>query len=275
MDMDRRRFVRGAGVILGTLGVGSGVAGAQEFHDGHSPLTRGEWDRMVLGTGREPFTCVATPAMTEGPFYYETSLERRSLAEGRLGEPLRLGIRLAGIGVNQLCQPLPGAVIDVWHTDASGLYSNVGPDLQPVDTTGQTFLRGHQFTDDNGYAEFDTIIPGWEIVAAPPPRIVSRRTTHIHVKAYHGRNVLTTQLFFADDLTDKLYSATEPYRSHAMLSAPGLDHPYPRIRNGQDPFFPRSGATPMTVERINGVLTAKATIGVMAGGHPGVRTLFR
>jgi protocatechuate 3,4-dioxygenase beta subunit len=274
MDFDRRHFMQGAGVVLGALGCGD-IAGAQEARDGHTPMTRAEWDRMIRGTGHEPFTCIQTPAMTEGPFYYETSLERRSLAEGRSGEALRLGIKLAGIGVDQRCEPLAGAVIDVWHTDASGLYSNVGTDLQPVDTIGQTFLRGHQFTDDDGYAEFDTIVPGWEIIAAAPPVIVSRRTTHIHVKAYHGRDVLTTQLFFADALTDQLYSTTEPYRSHAMLTAPGLDRAYPRIRNDQDPFFPKSGSTPMTVERINGVLTAKATIGVMGGGRPGMRPLFR
>ncbi len=86
-------------------------------------------------------------------------------------------ITLAGLipGGNK-CMPLSGAVIDVWHTDAAGLYSNVGPDLQPVDTVGQTFLRGHQITDDAGCVEFDTIVPGWEIVAAAPPVIAARRT---------------------------------------------------------------------------------------------------
>lgn len=42
----------------------------------------------------------------------------------------------------------------VWQTDATGLYSNVGTDLQPMDTVGQTFLR---VTDENGYVEFETI----------------------------------------------------------------------------------------------------------------------
>ncbi len=273
MNFDRREFVWGAGVVL-SVGCG-GIAAAQEMRDGHTPLTRAEWDQMIRGIEHDSFTCIQTPAMTEGPFYYESSPERGSLAEGRPGERLRLGIRLAGITPNHGCQPLSGAIIDLWHTDAAGLYSNVGPDLQPVDTTGQTFLRGHQFTSDEGYAEFDTIVPGWEIVAAAPPVQVSRRTTHIHVKAYHGRDVLTTQLFFPDQLIDGLYANVEPYKSHAMLSAPGLDHPYPRIRNGQDMFFPSSGSKPMRVERVNGVLTAKATIGVMAGGHPGLRTLFR
>ncbi len=48
------------------------------------------------------------------------------------------------------CYPLSGAIVDIWQTDPTGLYSNVGPDLQPVDTSGQFFLRGHQVTDEKG-----------------------------------------------------------------------------------------------------------------------------
>ena len=273
MVFDRRGFVGGVGAVLGTVGL-TGIAGAQDVRDGHTPITRSEWDRIVQGSG-EPFTCVETTAMTEGPFYYETSRDRRALAEGRPGEPLRLGITLGGILPQGGCHALSGAVIDVWQTDATGLYSNVGADLQPVDTSGQTFLRGHQVTDDKGYVEFETIVPGWEIVAAAPPVGVALRTTHIHVKAYHGREVLTAQLFFPDALIDGLYADSEPYKSHALLTAPGLDRSYPRIRNGEDVFFNSSRSTPMAVERINGVLTANATIGVIGADSRPFRTLFR
>jgi protocatechuate 3,4-dioxygenase beta subunit len=213
--------------------------------------------------------------VAEGPFYYETSLERRALAEGRAGEPLTLRIRLGGILPEGPCQSIHGAIVDVWHTDAAGLYSNVGPDLQPVDTTGQTFLRGHQTTDHAGYVEFETIVPGWEIVAAAPPVFVARRTTHIHVKAYHGRSVLTTQLFFPDELLDDLYATREPYKSHATLSAPGLGRPYARIRNGEDIFFQAAKTRPMEVKRVNGRLTAEATIGVVGFDNRTFKPLFR
>ena len=276
MDFDRRRFVRGAGATLSAMGL-AGAVGAQRGNSGRRPITRAEWDQIIRGTGSEGFTCVQATPMDEGPFYYESSLERRSLAEGRPGEPLRLHIALGGVPVDGRggCLPLRGAVIDIWHTDATGLYSNVGPDLQPVDTTAQTFLRGHQRTDDKGHVEFETIVPGWEIVAAAPPLMVARRTTHIHVKAYHGRDVLTTQLFLPDALLDELYATTEPYKSHATLTAPGLDRAYGRIRNTEDLFFNTSRATPMTVERVNGVITARATIGVISGGNRDIPTLFR
>jgi hypothetical protein len=60
-----------------------------------------------------------------------------------------------------------------------------------------------------------------------------------------------------------------------MLTAPGLDRAYSRIRNGEDFFFTRSRATPMIVERLNGVLTARATIGVISEGDRHIRSLFR
>ena len=111
--------------------------------------------------------------------------------------------------------------------------------------------------------------------AAAPPVGVALRTTHIHVKAYHGREVLTAQLFFPDALIDGLYADSEPYKSHTLLTAPGLDRSYPRIRNGEDVFFNSSRSTPMAVERVNGVLTAKATIGVIGADSRPFRTLFR
>ena len=164
------------------------------------------------------------------------------------------------------------------HASASDL--GVGPDgtvtvLWDFDTTGQTFLRGHQLTDENGYVEFDTIVPGWEVVAAPPPLFAAQRATHIHIKAFHEREVLTTQLFMPDPLLDQLYADAEPYKSHRLLNAPGLKRPYERIRNSQDYFFNAAKAKPVAVEPINGVLTAKVTLGVISNGNRGFRPLWR
>jgi protocatechuate 3,4-dioxygenase beta subunit len=261
---------------------GLGPAALAAARGGRAPTTLKDWDAIFRSDLAGSLTCVAATPMTEGPFYYESSLERRAIAEKRPGLPLRLGITLGGLAQQQgRCFPLAGVVVDVWHTTADGLYSNVGKDLQPVDTTGQTFMRGHQVTDQNGYVEFDTIVPGWEIVAGRPgvagaPAVVpAARTTHVHVKAFHDREVLTTQLFFPDSLLDQLYADVEPYRSHRLLTAPGLDHPYARIRNAQDRFYQEAKASPMTVRKVNGVLTAKATLGVLSQGDRGFRTLWR
>lgn len=205
-------------------------------------------------------SCVRTPETNEGPFYYESSLQRRSLVEGHPGFPLRLGIVAAGVGPSA-CLPLSGAVVDVWQTDGLGLYSNVGRDLQTVDTTAQTFLRGHQITDESGYVEFDTVVPGWELVPAPEPIKVLRRTTHIHVKVFHERQVVTTQLYLPDSLLDELYVGVEPYKSHRTMTAPGLDRSYERIRNSDDFIFAANPARPLEIERSAKGLFAKAIIG--------------
>jgi protocatechuate 3,4-dioxygenase beta subunit len=279
MDFDRRAFVNG---LAAAASLGPAAALAAE-RSGRTPTTQKDWDAMIhLGAAASGLTCVRATPMTEGPFYYESSLQRRAIAEKLPGVPLRLGITLGGLARQEgRCFPLAGVVVDVWHTSAAGLYSNVGRDLQPVDTTGQTFMRGHQLTDDNGYVEFDTIVPGWEMVAARPgvpglPAVVpARRTTHIHVKAFHDREVMTTQLFFADSFLDQLYADVEPYKSHQLLTAPGLDRPYARIHNAEDRFYTEAKAQPMPVERVNGVLVAKATLGVLSQGDRGFRTLFR
>ena len=133
MSVDRRRFLNGAaGAIVGcTLGR-LGIAEADEARSGRTPITRKEWDTIVRNAGNATLTCVRTPEVVEGPFYYESSLEGRAIAEKHAGEPLRLCNTLAGLvpgAGSGRCMPLAGAVMDVWHSDATGLYSNVGTDL--------------------------------------------------------------------------------------------------------------------------------------------------
>ena len=61
--------------------------------------------------------------------------------------------------VDDDCTPLKDAFVDIWHTDAGGVYSGYPGQLGGLDTSGQTFLRGTQITDADGVALFDTIYP--------------------------------------------------------------------------------------------------------------------
>lgn len=275
MGFDRRIFLRSAGAIAGCALGRTGLVDAAEVRSGRAATTRKEWEALVGAAGQANFTCVRTSEILEGPFYYESSPLRRAISEQHAGERVRLGITIAGIILADRCMPLTGAIVDVWQTDGMGLYSNVGADLQGVDTVGQTFLRGHQVTDENGYVEFDTVVPGWEIMAAPAPLHVALRTTHVHVKVFHEREVLTTQLFFPDPLLDDLYANVEPYKSHRAMTAPGLTRAYERIPNGKDRFYLESHSQPVTVTREKGMLVAKATIGVASQGNLGFTPLFR
>jgi len=85
-------------------------------------------------------------------------------------------IVVAGVVLSTSCQPVPRALIDVWHADSNGAYDNAG-----------YRLRGHQFTDDQGRYRLETIVPGNYV----------GRTRHFHVRVQApNRPVLTTQLYF-------------------------------------------------------------------------------
>ncbi|HEY6456263.1 MAG TPA: hypothetical protein VIY90_13400 [Steroidobacteraceae bacterium] len=194
--------------------------------------------------------------------------------EGRKGVPLRLGVRVVNAsGSPNSCAPLRGAVVDVWHADADGMYSNVGGDLQMVDARGQTFMRGHQVTDAEGYAEFETVVPGWEL--APVASEVIVRATHIHVKVFHEHQIATAQLFLPDMLLDELYASVDPYVRHRQMRAPGFDRLFNRIRNTDDGLFKADHSTPLPIQRQGKGVIAQATFGIVSMGTRGVPSLFR
>lgn len=73
---------------------------------------------------------------------------RADLAQGRDGSPLALQFEILDPSGN----PVPGARVEVWHADATGVYS------QPP----EDWCRGAQITDDQGRVAFTTIRPGGE-----------------------------------------------------------------------------------------------------------------
>lgn len=144
--------------------------------------------------------CAIIPEVTEGPYYFDPALERADITEGRPGIPLRVRLQI----VDAACLAMVGARVDIWHCDATGVYSGYAGqgDDRSVDTTGATFMRGTQFTDANGVVEFNTVYPSW----------YSGRTTHIHFKVFVADNVvLTGQMFFPDALSEYIYLNVAPY----------------------------------------------------------------
>lgn len=149
------------------------------------------------GTDDEPLTgsCVVRPELTEGPYYVDADLLRSDIREDRAGVPLVLTFNVSRV-VSNACDPLPNAIVDIWHADASGDYSGVGS------LGSARFLRGIQQTDAGGTASFTTIYPGW----------YSGRTPHIHFKVRSSADSssayeFTSQLFFDDDLSREVYGS--------------------------------------------------------------------
>ena len=114
-----------------------------------------------------------------------------------------LQVKLQLVDLDDGCGPVRDAVVELWHTDARGVYSGFDTDDgNTADEVGTTFLRGYQRTDAAGRVEFQTIYPGW----------YPSRATHMHVRVIAGGDQLTTQLYFEQARTDVVYT-DPPYRS--------------------------------------------------------------
>jgi protocatechuate 3,4-dioxygenase beta subunit len=172
----------------------------------------GAW-RSVAAPAATGVSCILTPEQTEGPYYISGEKLRRNITEGRPGT--RLDLHLSVVDAT-MCRPIQGAVVEIWHADAGGVYSGFG-----AGAASRTFMRGLQKTDKSGLAIFRTVYPGW----------YQGRTVHIHVKVHVGGNVVHTgQLYFSDTLTDAVY-AKAPYNRR-----PGRD-----TRNAQDMIYANGG----------------------------------
>ena len=151
-------------------------------------------------------TCTRTKIETEGPYWVDEKLNRSDLAATATGLNLALELLVFNTTVTDKCVPVVGAMVDVWHSDALGLYS----DEQVLGTKGKTFLRGYQLTNADGIANFLTVYPGW----------YSGRTVHLHVRVRvydaSGKVIIhnqTSQLFFDDTINDAVMSGAAPYNT--------------------------------------------------------------
>lgn len=153
--------------------------------------------------------CMLSTEVTEGPFYIDPKLLRADITEGKPGLPMQLRLQV----VTADCAPVAGARVDVWHCDALGVYSGVDDRGEGGDTTGQSFLRGTQHTDNAGIVTFQTVFPGW----------YRGRTTHVHYKVFlDAQTVLTSQIFFDEAVNDTIYADHSAYTRQSqrdMLNA--------------------------------------------------------
>jgi protocatechuate 3,4-dioxygenase beta subunit len=136
-------------------------------------------------------SCTATSAETAGPFPTKnpSSLEMVDIRSDRTGVALTIEITIQD--KNNSCAAVEGAIVDIWHCDKDGYYSEYGGvNMQTIDLTAVHFLRGRQITDSNGKVGFTSIFPGW----------YPSRATHIHVHIYNaaGKSLLVTQIAFPE-----------------------------------------------------------------------------
>lgn len=194
-------------------------------------------------------SCIATPEQMEGPFFTDVRLNRSDIRSDptdksiKDGAPLNLLLRVSAVGAAG-CTPLAGALVDVWHCDAVGAYSD-----SDRSTAGRQFLRGHQVTDSGGAVRFTTIYPGW----------YPGRSVHIHFKVRIiagpalGRE-FTSQLYFDEAVTSRVH-ARAPYSAHGGHAQ----------RNAEDGLYRRGGSRLMlAVTERGGAYAGEFHVGMKA-----------
>lgn len=172
--MDRKRFLINGVSLLGIAAISPSVFGSKSDSGDD-----------------EKANCLTSPSETAGPFPTITpsSLVQTNIVGDRTGVAFTINIRI--LNSNADCNPLQGAIVDIWHCDKDGNYSEYGgTTMQSTDYTSYHFLRGRQTTDSNGNVNFVSIFPGW----------YTSRATHIHVHIYNsaGTSLLVTQISFPE-----------------------------------------------------------------------------
>jgi protocatechuate 3,4-dioxygenase beta subunit len=194
--MDRKDFLRGIGIA----GIGTML-----------PATKTKAALNKIAKAQLPSgTCILIPQETAGPYPFDLSnnsnMFRQDITEGKPGSPMTLTLTV--VNINDQCNPIPNARVDIWHCDVDGYYSEyqVSGYLGTQNNVGQTFFRGIQITDQAGQVQFTTIYPGW----------YNGRAVHIHFQVFLN-SVLsaTSQLCFPDSM-NTLVNNTSLYSAHGQ-----------------------------------------------------------
>lgn len=186
-NLDRRQFLRRS---LSAVGMTATVAAG-----------------VTSGVVANAATCLRTRPQGEGPYYPESDLNRDTDltrldpmgvdAEGEV-------IDLSGLVQDAACNPVKGALIEIWQANTHGKYDHSG-DANPLPVDRNFQHWGRMTTGTDGKYAFHTIMPGYypldpSLVGATPSGPRQFRPPHIHVKiSARGFQSLTTQIYFHPD----------------------------------------------------------------------------
>ena len=256
--MQRRTLIIGGGAATALAVASAGYVGFPRAAVGVSTRSY-DWkgsDFLAGGTRTIPVdlpepvfraspNCVATCARTLGPCHVESPV-RKDISAGIPGLPTRLSLRLVSMPD---CRPIAGANVELWHTNAGGIYSGDAANMcNPDDPQAKAadFARGLQVTDSEGRVDFLTVYPGW----------YRTRTVHIHLRVVvDGQELLVSQLLFDDSLSDVIYADHPDYAGRGER----------RVRNDNDGIFSKNEVADyiFDVEKLEaGVLQGSFTIGL-------------
>jgi len=185
----------------------------------------------------------ATETTVLGPFFVENAPDAAlgaDISPGMAGEPLFVEGSVSALGG----APLPGALIDVWHSDKDGYY-----DVQRYEQGGATALRARLRADVAGRFWFWTIVPSFYPIPDDGPvgdmlRAQGRhpyRPAHVHFMiSAPGYERLVTHVFIDGDkyldsdavfgVKDSLIRQLERRTAGTDVDGKVVDHDYAVLR---------------------------------------------
>ncbi len=139
--------------------------------------------------------CSLTPAEEAGPFYPTKDQPDKdvdlTVVQGAAGRAEGKVIVISGQVLDENCQPVAGALVEIWQANKWGRYAHEG-DTNPAPLDPNFQGRGMAITDAEGRYSFKTIFPG-----TYPATPEWTRTPHIHFKvSRRGYHELITQMYF-------------------------------------------------------------------------------
>ncbi|MFJ9633573.1 dioxygenase [Streptomyces sp. NPDC101175] len=262
---DRGQLARRTVLVAGGAAVTAvGVGGALAANASATPQSVPREAPRHVPRGTPQDACYTlTSELVEGPYYIDADKIRRDVTEDQEGIPLTLALKVIDADT---CRPLRDAAVDIWHCNATGVYSGyeaggggggpaptgAPPSGTPTDTPTGTptggpppggggghqeptdddrFLRGTWHTDRHGEVEFRTVFPGW----------YQGRCVHIHVKVhvdgewtdagYEGGHTCHTGQLFFDEKSVLATAVLEPYVSNTAT----------RTTLTEDGIYPQNG----------------------------------
>lgn len=204
--MERKDFLKNGIAALGITFVAPLLKACTKETVAATDVVNTNTTDSAATSGGNTSSCTVSPTETAGPFPTKTpsSLVTNNIVSDRTGVPLIIKITVNNSNNN--CSAVAGAIVDIWHCDAAGNYSEYGGGgMQSTNYTSVHFLRGRQTTDANGLVTFNSIFPGW----------YSGRAPHIHVHVYSasGTSLMITQIAFPTDICNTVYTTADDYKS--------------------------------------------------------------
>ena len=251
---------RQALAALGLAGAGLTIVGSA----GAAYASTGSTAASTATQALAAIDCVAKPEMTEGPYFVDEGLNRSDIrtdpSDGSTVVGTRLDVNFSVLQVGTAgCVPLADAIVDIWHCDAFGVYSDVAAN----DSVGKKFLRGYQVSNAAGKVTFTTILPGW----------YQGRTIHIHIKirttGTDGNPYeFTSQLYFTEEF-QLAYLATDPYAAQGTRDTTNATDPWYLEAGDQMLLTPRTRRLGYTADFCIGLDLSDTAVGAPDSGGPG------